>query len=84
MNIKIHLYVISRNDSTRFFSCDNYAVFVTLKVQKMQSGWGGVPDPDGPYPDIRAGGRLASSPGPVFYKLRGRKTGPGRVLARMR
>ena len=29
------------------------AVFVTLKVQKLQSGWGSAPDPDGPYPGPR-------------------------------
>ena len=40
--------MISGNDSKIilrvFFPCDNYAVFVTLKVQ---SGWGSAPDPDG-------------------------------------
>ena len=38
--------------------CDNYAVFVPLKVQKLQSGWGSAPDPDGrwgeAYPGILA------------------------------
>ena len=51
--------MISRNDSKMiprvFFPMINMFFFVTLEVQKLQSGRGSAPDPHGPYPDIRAG-----------------------------